>query len=73
MYGIFLVVKTLVYGVETPGYASLMVVLLLMSGLILLCLGVIGEYLSRIFVEVKQRPLYHVMNTIGLNTKNDKD
>tara|TARA_B100000700_G_scaffold331797_2_gene468966 strand:- start:5952 stop:6512 length:561 start_codon:yes stop_codon:yes gene_type:complete len=73
LYGIFLVVKTLVYGVETPGYASLMVVLLLMSGLILLCLGVIGEYLSRIFVEVKQRPLYHVMNTIGLNTKNDKD
>lgn len=50
-YGIFLIARTLIYGIDSPGYASIMVVLLFMSGLILLCLGVIGEYLSRIFIQ----------------------
>lgn len=64
-YGFFLLIRTLFYGVDVPGYASLMVVLLFMSGLILLSLGIIGEYLARIFLEVKQRPAYIVMETIG--------
>ncbi|MFT5249450.1 MAG: glycosyltransferase involved in cell wall biosynthesis [bacterium] len=67
VYGGYLITKTLISGVDTPGYASLMVVVLFMSGLILLCLGVIGEYLARIFTEVKQRPIYIVMETIGLD------
>lgn len=66
-YGIYLIIKTLILGIDTPGYASLMVVVLFMSGLILICLGVIGEYLSRIFVELKARPIYLVMDTIGLD------
>jgi glycosyltransferase involved in cell wall biosynthesis len=66
VYGIYLIIKTMVFGVDSPGYASIMVVLLFMSGLILLCLGVIGEYLSRIFIEIKARPLYIVMETVGL-------
>jgi hypothetical protein len=65
MYGIYLIIKTIISGVDVPGYASIMVVLLIMSGLILLSLGVIGEYLSRIFVEVKQRPAYIVMEKVG--------
>jgi glycosyltransferase involved in cell wall biosynthesis len=65
MYGIYMVIKTIIYGVDVPGYASIMVVLLIMSGLILLSLGVIGEYLSRIFIEVKQRPAYIVMEKVG--------
>jgi glycosyltransferase involved in cell wall biosynthesis len=65
VYGIYLIVKTIIFGADTPGFASLMVVLLFMSGLILLCLGVIGEYVSRIFIEVKARPLYIVNETIG--------
>ncbi len=64
-YGTFLIVKTLIFGIDTPGYASLMVVLLFMTGLILLCLGVIGEYLARIFIETKDRPLYIVEERIG--------
>ena len=67
VYGIYLIIKTMVFGVDSPGYASLMVVLLFMSGLILLCLGVIGEYLSRIFIEIKARPLYIVMETVGFD------
>jgi glycosyltransferase involved in cell wall biosynthesis len=66
-YGMFLIVKTLVYGVDTPGYASLMVVLLFMSGLILMCLGILGEYISRIFIEVKQRPLYIISEKYGFD------
>jgi glycosyltransferase involved in cell wall biosynthesis len=72
IYGVYLIIKTLVFGVDSPGYASLMVVLLFMSGLILLCLGVIGEYLSRIFIEVKARPLYIVMETVGFDTPSSK-
>jgi glycosyltransferase involved in cell wall biosynthesis len=64
-YGIYLVVKTTILGADVPGYTSLMVVLLVMSGLILLSLGIIGEYISRIFIEVKQRPTYIVMDKIG--------
>ena len=61
IYGFYLIIKTLVFGVDLPGYASLMVVFLIMSGLILLSLGVIGEYLSKIFIEIKQRPIYIIM------------
>lgn len=66
-YGAFLIGKTLILGIDTPGYASLMVVLLFMSGLILLCLGVIGEYLARIFIETKGRPIYIVMDKVGFD------
>ncbi len=57
-YGVFIVLRTLVFGIDAPGYASLMAAILFMNGLLLLGLGVIGEYIARIFVEVKQRPLY---------------
>ncbi len=67
LYGVYLVIKTLIYGIDAPGYASLMVVQLFMTGLILLSLGIIGEYISRIFTEVKQRPIYIVMETVGFD------
>jgi glycosyltransferase involved in cell wall biosynthesis len=66
-YGGFLVFHTIAYGRDVPGYASLMVVLLFMSGLILISLGIIGEYLARIFIEVKGRPIYIVSDTIGFD------
>ncbi len=66
-YGIYLIGKTLLLGIDVPGYASLMVVMLFMSGITLTCLGVFGEYLSRIFIEVKRRPLYIVMERINLS------
>lgn len=66
-YGIYTTIKTLILGGDVPGYASLMVVMLFSSSAILICLGVIGEYLSRIFIEVKQRPLYIIMEKIGFD------
>jgi len=59
-YAIFLIIRTTVQGIDLPGYASIMVVSLTFSGLILICLGVIGEYLGRIYIEVKQRPIFVV-------------
>lgn len=63
VYAAVIVVKTMVSGRDVPGYASLMCVVLVCSGLILMGIGVIGEYLSRIFIEVKGRPLYIVRRT----------
>lgn len=57
-YGGFIILRTLAFGIDAPGYASLMTAILFMNGLLLLGLGVIGEYVARIFVEVKHRPLY---------------
>lgn len=60
LYASFLIFRTLVFGVDLPGYASLMVVILFLGGIQLISLGVIGEYLGRVFIEVKQRPVYLV-------------
>lgn len=66
-YGGYLVVRTLVYGVSVPGYASLMVAVLFLGGLQLMVLGVIGEYLGRLYHESKHRPLYIVESARGLD------
>lgn len=57
-YASFLVFRTMIVGVDLPGYASLMVVILFLGGIQLISLGVLGEYLGRVFIEVKQRPIY---------------
>jgi glycosyltransferase involved in cell wall biosynthesis len=68
VYGAYVVVKTLLFGDPVPGYPTLVTLVLLLGGLQLMALGVIGEYLARMFVEVKQRPLYlvarHLRRTI---------
>lgn len=63
------IMKTLVFGLDVPGYASLMSVILFFNGISLIGIGVIGEYLSRIFTEVKARPLYLVSEKIGFEAK----
>ncbi len=59
-YGVVVILKTLAFGDSAAGYPSLMVVLLFLGGVQLLCLGILGEYLGRMFIETKQRPLYLV-------------
>ena len=62
---VFFVVRTLLYGTDVPGYPSLMVSVMFFSGIQLMSLGIIGEYIGRIFAEVKRRPLYVVSEMIG--------
>ncbi len=57
-YGIWVVMKALLFGDTVRGYPSLMAVILFLGGMQLLALGIIGEYLGRLFTEAKQRPLY---------------
>ena len=66
VYGGILLGRTLIYGVDVPGYASIMVALLLIGGLQLIVLGVIGEYLGRLYEESRKRPLYIVESAGGL-------
>ncbi|HET7817500.1 MAG TPA: glycosyltransferase family 2 protein [Sphingomicrobium sp.] len=65
VYAIFVIVRTMIFGVQVPGYASLIVTILFLGGLQLLSLGILGEYVGRIFIETKHRPLYIVRDRIG--------
>jgi len=65
-YALFLIARIAIFGVDVPGYASIMVTVLLLSGLQLLSLGVLGEYIGRIATEVRGRPLYVVESVVGL-------
>lgn len=60
VYAIIAIIRVLRYGIDVPGYASLLVVTLFLGGLQLITLGIIGEYIGRMFEEIKARPLYLV-------------
>lgn len=65
LYMIYIFIKTLINGIDLPGYASIICIILFVSSVQLICLGIIGEYLGRIFIEVKNRPLYFVEEFSG--------
>jgi len=67
VYGGYVLVKTLMFGADVPGYPSLIVAIMFFSGIQLVGLGIIGEYLGHVFSEVKRRPLYFVREAIGFD------
>ncbi len=74
IYLILVIIKRLVYGVDVPGYASIVVLLLFLGGLQLMSLGILGEYLSKVYDQVKGRPIYILKETLKKEeTKQDDE
>ena len=67
---IFIIVKTLIFGDPTSGWPSLACIIFFVSGIQLFCIGIIGQYLSKVYLEVKNRPIYIIKDT---NIKDKKD
>lgn len=63
VYAAFIIMRTVIHGVDVPGYASLLAVTLFLGGIQLIGLGVLGEYLGRVYSEAKQRPIYIVRDS----------
>jgi polyisoprenyl-phosphate glycosyltransferase len=66
LYAIVVLVRTLVFGADVPGFPSLIISVMFFSGVQLISLGVIGEYLGRVYEEVKARPLYILADSVGV-------
>jgi len=60
LYAFYLVIRTLAFGIDVPGYASIMVAILFLGGFQMLGLGIVGEYIGRLYLEAKGRPIYLV-------------
>ena len=58
LYTLFVVLEKLIWGIDVPGYATIIVLTLLLGGIQLLCIGIIGEYVGRTFEQSKDRPIY---------------
>lgn len=69
LYASFIIARTLVTGVDVPGYASLTTFILFLGGVQIISIGVLGEYISRLFMEVKGRPIYIVDQVLEADTK----
>ena len=67
-YILYLIMRTAIFGVDVPGYASTLSVILFFNGILLISLGVQGEYVARIFAEVKNRPIYLINEMVGFDT-----
>jgi glycosyltransferase involved in cell wall biosynthesis len=66
-YAMVILVKTLIYGIDVPGFPSLIISVMFFAGVQLISLGVMGEYLGRMYEEVKGRPLFLVAEEVGID------
>jgi len=73
LFGVFIFIKTFLYGDPVAGYPSLMVVILFLGGVQLMAIGIIGEYIGRLFDEAKGRPLYFIKDYIKANFNNNQN
>lgn len=68
IYALYFVLKTLIFGVDVPGFPSILVGIMFFGGIQLLSIGILGEYIARIFNEVKQRPRYIIAQKQGFDS-----
>lgn len=71
IYGIVIIAQTLITGIDVPGYATTIVVVLFLGGVQLLVMGILGEYLAKTYIQGKHRPVYIAKNV--LEKKNTKE
>ena len=65
IYMIVVVIQKLFFGIEIPGYPTLVVLILLVGGIQMLLLGIIGQYIAKIYIEGKKRPIYIMKEYMG--------
>ncbi|OXL26628.1 glycosyltransferase family 2 protein [Psychrobacter sp. DAB_AL32B] len=70
LYGLYIVIETLIFGSDVAGWATVAAGIMFSTGIQLVCIGVIGEYVGRLYEEVKQRPLYLIDETISSQQSN---
>jgi glycosyltransferase involved in cell wall biosynthesis len=68
---LYIIFSTLIFGVDVPGYATILVTIIFFGGIQLLSIGFLGEYIARIFHEVKNRPPYIIKKSYGLDVKQE--
>jgi glycosyltransferase involved in cell wall biosynthesis len=71
VYAAWIILKVFLYGKDVPGYASLAVLILFFGGVQLISIGVLGEYIGRIFAEAKRRPAYIIKESSPLAEAED--
>ena len=71
IYLVIVVVQKLAFGIDVPGYATIVVLVLFLGGMQLFSLGILGEYLSKIYVQVKNRPVYVLKEHLGKDDERD--
>lgn len=73
IYLVVVVIQKLAFGISVPGYATIVVLVLFLGGIQLFCLGLLGEYISKIYVQVKNRPVYILKNHLGTEKEKNTD
>jgi len=71
LIGLYYILKYLIDGTNVPGFTSVIVSMFLLGGIILFVIGIIGEYIGNIFIEIKARPIYVVKNTLNIDKQTD--
>ncbi len=71
IYAVYFLMYTLLYGADLPGFPSIIVAVMFLGGIQLLSIGILGEYIARIFTEVKQRPKYLIATKFGFKEKEE--
>lgn len=72
LYLIIVVMQKLIWGIQVPGYATIIVLILLLGGVQLLCIGIIGEYVGRTFEQSKHRPVYIAKEVLDYSKDSEK-
>lgn len=67
LYGIYIAIHTLLYGNSVPGYSSLFFAITLLGSVQIMSVGILGEYIGRIYIETKERPVYIIRKSYGKN------